>query len=321
MSPAAARKMGEETLALVTEHILKMLRIVPDPLPSGIARRPPHRRRPLFVCLSGPQGSGKSTLNSNLERALAEKDIKVAVTGLDDVYLSFRDQEALRTTHPDNTLWQGRGVAGTHDIALGTNMFDELEEAQRTWYDSGGTSPSRPVLLPRYNKNANGGRGDRLPESDWPAVSAPVDVVIFEGWMNGFRALPEKSVEEQYRSGKAHYIVQHKLEHVLEMNSALRRYESEWWTRFDCCIHLRAVDYRFSYEWRWEAEQKAKGPLTREQVEKFVDRFMPMNELYMAELAERGMFGSDPRIAEAMKDRHLQVSIDIERRLVGHRVI
>ena len=42
------------------------------------------------------------------------------------------------------------------------------------------------VRVPRYDKTAFSGRGTRAPEDDWPSVAAPLDVVLFEGWMLGF---------------------------------------------------------------------------------------------------------------------------------------
>lgn len=49
------------------------------------------------------------------------------------------------------------------------------------------------VRVPRYDKSARGGRGDRAPEAEWSVVSKPPDVVLLEGWMLGFEALPEES--------------------------------------------------------------------------------------------------------------------------------
>lgn len=49
------------------------------------------------------------------------------------------------------------------------------------------------VRVPRYDKSARGGRGDRAPEAEWSVVSKPPDVVLLEGWMLGFEVLPEES--------------------------------------------------------------------------------------------------------------------------------
>lgn len=41
------------------------------------------------------------------------------------------------------------------------------------------------IYMPRSCMQANEGRGDRAPESDWPVLQGPIDVVLFEGWMSG----------------------------------------------------------------------------------------------------------------------------------------
>jgi pantothenate kinase-related protein Tda10 len=70
---------------------------------------------------------------------------------------------------------QYRGNAATHDVALGTRTLQELTSAQGA------------VRVPRYDKSQFGGRGDRAAEEGWPQVEGPLDVVLFEGWMAGFR--------------------------------------------------------------------------------------------------------------------------------------
>ena len=45
------------------------------------------------------------------------------------------------------------------------------------------------MSVPRYDKSAFAGTGDRADESSWPNVTGPLDVVLFEGWMLGFNAI------------------------------------------------------------------------------------------------------------------------------------
>lgn len=70
--------------------------------------------------------------------------------------------------------------AGSHDLALGTQVLHELRTL---------TQPSASAAVPRYDKSAFQGLGDRAPQEVWPRVEGPLDLVLFEGWMLGFRPL------------------------------------------------------------------------------------------------------------------------------------
>ncbi len=78
-----------------------------------------------------------------------------------------------------------RGNAGTHDLQLGTDTLAALKSA---------SSQGSQVSVPRYDKSQNGGRGDRADTSTWPSVQGPLDIILFEGWMLGFR--PSSDVQE-----------------------------------------------------------------------------------------------------------------------------
>lgn len=80
-----------------------------------------------------------------------------------------------------------RGNAGTHDLQLGTDTLKALKSC---------TSKDSQVAVPRYDKSQNGGRGDRADPSTWPNVQGPLDVILFEGWMLGFKPRPRTDVEE-----------------------------------------------------------------------------------------------------------------------------
>ena len=126
-------------------------------------------QRPLVLGLCGAQGSGKSTLSLAQCERLRAKGLASVSLSLDDLYLAPESRAILaRTIHP---LLAIRGVPGTHDVALGEQVLDDL-------------IARRPTLLPRFDK-----ADDRpLGRDHWVPVSAPVDVVIFEGWCIGARA-------------------------------------------------------------------------------------------------------------------------------------
>lgn len=101
-------------------------------------------------------------------------------------------QDALAAAHPSNSLLRVRGNAGTHDLALGLRTIRSLKY---------GVEQTSSFRIPRYDKSARGGRGDRVPEEQWSTVPVMPEVVLLEGWMLGFEALPEGSPLLDYDVG------------------------------------------------------------------------------------------------------------------------
>lgn len=122
----------------------------------------------VVVGISGAQGSGKSTLCRFLETLLIEHNLRSVTLSLDDLYLTRAERAALAADkHP---LFATRGVPGTHDIALGETILDDL-------------LAGRTAALPRFDKATD----DRAPMQR--VIEPPVDVVLLEGWCVG--AVPQ----------------------------------------------------------------------------------------------------------------------------------
>ena len=134
---------------------------------------------------------------------------------------------------------------------------------------------SSSVLMPRYDKLAFAGRGDRKPTSEWESVSAPLDVVLFEGWMMGFEPISDESACAIDP-------------HLVAVNNHLKAYKPALWgnARVAWWIIFKVSEPKWVYEWRLEAERKTGGGLTDEQVKDFVDRFMPAYNAYLPALYE-----------------------------------
>lgn len=80
----------------------------------------------LVVGICGAQGSGKSTLSEGLAALFRGEGVATAVLSIDDLYHTKAVREELgRTVHP---LLATRGVPGTHDVALGLKLLDELAQ-------------------------------------------------------------------------------------------------------------------------------------------------------------------------------------------------
>lgn len=127
-------------------------------------------KRPLVVGINGAQGSGKSTLCRFLEVLLADYGLHAVTVALDDLYLGRAERERLGVE--DHPLFVTRGVPGTHDVALGEQVFTAM-------------TAGRAAALPRFDKAAD----DRAPETI--RAEPPVDVILFEGWCLG--AVPQPS--------------------------------------------------------------------------------------------------------------------------------
>ncbi|KAK0540705.1 hypothetical protein OC835_000522 [Tilletia horrida] len=244
---------------------------------SGSRRRP----RPLVVGIQGPQGIGKSTLVKNLvaqlllpeeaegegqANAAGRRPLRAASLSIDDLYLPHQALLDLKQTHPDNALLHGRGLPGTHDVALGTALLARIKaQSARSSQDAAATAS---ILLPAYDKSLHDGAGDRLPASEWPILdlgsapspTPPLDIFLLEGWCLGFRSLDDAEIERRYRKagelaseGKPvgskedpdfdlaqplFFSLRHSLASLLELNQNLKQYERDWYPHIDAFIQL-----------------------------------------------------------------------------------
>ena len=193
---------------------------------------------PLVVGVQGPQGSGKTFLTSILRDILqsAPHNLLVGVLSLDDLYLPHDYLVALASAHPQNALLKGRGQPGTHDVPLGTETLNKLKRIN----DSAGAEAQ--VELPSFDKSLFNGEGDRAPSS--AVIRPPVDVVLFEGWCNGFYTMSREEVERRFVApvtglGEAFFEKRgYRVEDVLDVNERLKSYVS-WWDLFDAFVQVR----------------------------------------------------------------------------------
>jgi len=235
--------------------------------------------RPVFVGIQAPQGAGKTTLVQHLLELLPDFGLHGVGLSIDDFCLTRGEQLEVAAAHPGNPYLEHRGYPGTHDVDLGVRTLDALREL------TVGT-----VRVPRYDKSAHAGRGDRAPQSAWTEVRAAPDLVFLDGWMLGFEPVAESRLPDPL---------------LIPANRALAAYGS-WLERLDAFVVLRAKDPNYVVRWRIQAEEAAKTQgrpgLSREAIEDYVRRFLPAYETYGAVAPRR------------FADRTLEIVLDEERR-------
>ena len=160
----AAERLPDDYRTVVDRHW--------RPLADQIADLWVDDMRPLLIGINGAQGSGKTTLCRFLETLLIEHNLRTVTLSLDDLYLTRA--ERLDLAEHEHPLFATRGVPGTHDVALGEAILDDL-------------LAGRTAALPRFDKADD----DRA--SVRRMIEPPLDVVLFEGWCVG--AVPQPAAD------------------------------------------------------------------------------------------------------------------------------
>jgi D-glycerate 3-kinase len=235
------------------------------------------QRRPFVLGLCGPQGSGKSTLAGLLRILFEETGLSAVTLSIDDFYLTRAERtELAERVHP---LLVTRGVPGTHDVALAMRTLDAL----------GSTGA---IALPSFDK----ARDDRAPEEQWAHVTAPVDVVILEGWCVGAIAQDDAVLPEPIND----------LERNEDRDGRWRRHVNErlrddyrgLFGRLDLLLMLHADSFERVYEWRAEQERKLRERLERDgrssdrvmndaQLRRFISHYERLTRHILAEMPHR----------------------------------
>ncbi|MBW8880776.1 MAG: hypothetical protein JF615_04925 [Asticcacaulis sp.] len=235
----------------------------------------------LTVGLCGAQGSGKSTLVEQLKSRLEADGVTVAMLSLDDLYLSRLTRADLaERIHP---LFQTRGVPGTHDVEIGKLILNDLavslsspvapgerygggvspreaggrrpQALTRARRDGGGSYPvvssfaAADIALPRFNKATD----NPFPPTDWPTITTPVDVILFEGWCVGARPQTAEALTEPANA----------LERNRDSDAIWRTYANnqlagayqDLFARLDKLVFLAAPDFTVVYTWRLQQER------------------------------------------------------------------
>ncbi|EJS43572.1 YGR205W [Saccharomyces arboricola H-6] len=237
---------------------------------------------PLFIFVSGPQGSGKSFTSIQLYNHLRQKygdEKSISFASIDDFYLTHDDQLKLNEQFKNNRLLQGRGLPGTHDMELLQDILNKI-------FNHDQHPNQETVTLPKYDKSQFNGLGDRCMTGQ--KIKLPVDIFILEGWFLGFNPILQGIENNDLLAGD-----------MVDVNAKLFMYSDLLWRNPEIKslgIVFTTDDIKNVYEWRLQQEHEliskvGKG-MTNEQVRAFVDKYMPSYRLYFNDFVHSESLGS-----------------------------
>ncbi len=245
------------------------------PLAIQLSHEKSQQKTPLIQGISGGQGTGKTTLSKVLCLILKQLGYTTITISIDDFYKTYSERQKLQEIDP-RLIWRGPPV--THDLELAINILNQLKDPN---YLS-------PIYLPRFDKSLWNGQGDRK-ESEM--INNKPDIVLFEGWFLGVQPINETKFNDAPLPIKT----EEDRQFAKDINEKLKAY-LPLWEKLDRLIILYPKDYRFSKQWRKEAEQKmilsGKTGMNEQEIEEFVNYFWKAlhPELFITPLAQNKSF-------------------------------
>ena len=248
-----------------------------------------HNSETYLLGINGAQGTGKSTLARLIENVVQARGYKVANLSIDDFYSTRKSRSELGdAVHP---LFHTRGVPGTHDVELLLSTIEKLG------------SDSGQIQLPRFDK-AN---DDRVPESEFDLIRAPVNLIILEGWFIGVDA--QETAELSAPINKLELEEDKSGDWRLRVNECLQQSYQPVFRLLDSLIMLKAPSFEQVYEWRGLQERKlamtspdSSGVMNETQLQRFIQHYERLTRHCLATL---------PGIADIvfqLDDKHRVVS-------------
>tara|TARA_R110001592_G_scaffold155250_7_gene384968 strand:+ start:525 stop:1451 length:927 start_codon:yes stop_codon:yes gene_type:complete len=229
------------------------------------------------IGIHGGQGSGKSTLSQALASLYkAALGWNCAIVSIDDLYLGHDERKALgQSIHP---LLATRGVPGTHDSALGRQLFADLKQLE----------PGQCLTIPAFDKVSD----DRLPESNWHQIVGPVDLILFEGWCVGCHAVADSQLDEPANQLEA---TEDPDGHWRRwVNQRLASDYADWFAMMDRLIMLKVPGMQAVLNWRGQQEvenrKHARGDhdrgLDHAGLVRFIQHYQRLTENALRDLPE-----------------------------------
>ena len=197
-------------------------------------------KKTLLVGLAGGQGTGKTTISTLLRLVLVKYfKLQVFKISIDDFYKTRNERILLsKNKHP---LLLTRGVPGTHDIQLMTNLFRIVKK-----------NTFRSISIPKFDKSID----DRCKKNNWFKLKKKPDILILEGWCVGAKPEGGRSLNKPINVLEKN--ADKKKIWRSYVNNQLKLKYSKLFDQLDSLLYLKAKNFKLLKKWRLKQEKKLK---------------------------------------------------------------
>ena len=238
-----------------------------------------NKNSPLIICLSGGQGTGKTTITSIISLILRKYfKLKVFKISIDDFYKTRKDRKKLSTTkHP---LLITRGVPGTHDYRIIYNFFKKIKNKKFS-----------KLRVPKFDKS----KDDRCHKKLWYKINSRPDVIIFEGWCVSAKA--QKNSELVRSINSLEKTEDPDLVWRKYVNTQLKTKYKKLFNQLDEIIYLKASNFKVLQKWRIKQEEKLWFKLKKKKKLRIMKRSDIIKFMQTYQRITQNMFKDAPKYA------------------------
>ncbi len=194
----------------------------------------------LVIGISGGQGSGKSTITKILKLILKIKyNLNTVIFSIDDFYKTLKNRQKM--SKKVHKLFLTRGVPGTHDTKLLSNIFKKLL-----------SNNFKSFPIPVFDKSTD----DRKNKKKWIKIKKKPDIIIFEGWCVGSKHQSKKELIKPINTLEKKYdkdSIWRK-----KVNFELKSKYKKIFRLINKLIFLEVPSFRYVFKWRLLQEKKLK---------------------------------------------------------------
>ena len=236
----------------ITQHLIPIVNNINDSIDNK------------FI-ISGPQGSGKTTLTRLIKKVIEKiYKKKVMLLSIDDYYLSKKERiELSKKVHP---LLITRGVPGTHNVK---KLKGHINKFIKNKF---------PIKVPIFNKLTDD-------TSTKKTIIKKADILLLEGWCCGSTPLTNKYLQKNINNLEQQLDKKYKWRGYY--NTQLKKEYTEIFSKFNHKIYIKPPSFVHVLKWRRNQEKqnalinKKKVFMSEEELKYFIQHYEKLTRWMM----------------------------------------